>query len=542
MFQAGDFNTTETVVIPLNSFTSDDPSASVTVTNLAAADIEIHKDGGATQRASDNGVTVNIDFDTVTGNHTVEIDLSDNSDAGFYAAGSRYLVRMEGVTIDGATINAWIGGFSIGCVLRPTTDGRTLDVAATGEAGLDFGNVVGTLTGGELGVGVFAAGAITAAAIATGAVDADALSTDGVNEIRDAITGGAYALDTDANGRVRVVDGTGAGEIDTASGRVQITTAQEDAIVDKVWDELQSAHTTGGSFGEIATEIAAILVDTAEIGTAGAGLTNVPWNASWDAEVQSEVNDGLVALGLDHLVSASVIGTDITDNSIIARMVSKSATADWDSFNNTTDSLEAVADSNSAIETDTQDIQSRLPAALVSGRMDSSVGAMAANTLTASALATDAVNEVRDAITGGAYALDTDANGRIRIVDGTGAGELDTSSGTVTVGTNNDKTGYSISGTKTTLDALNDLSAAQVNAEVVDVITVDTIPELAQAKPAATPTLASGLMLLYMALRNKIDQTNSLFEIHNNAGTQIATKAVSDDGSTYTEAQMAAGT
>jgi hypothetical protein len=47
------------------------------------------------------------------------------------------------------------------------------------------------------------------------------------------------------------------------------------------------------------------------------------------------------------------------------------------------------------IETDTQDIQSRLPAALVSGRIDSSVGAMAANTLTASALASDAVAEIQ---------------------------------------------------------------------------------------------------------------------------------------------------
>lgn len=37
--------------------------------------------------------------------------------------------------------------------------------------------------------------------------------------------------------------------------------------------------------------------------------------------------------------------------------------------------------------------------------------------------------------------------------------------GQITVGTNNDKTGYSISGTKTTLDALNDVSTAQVNAE-----------------------------------------------------------------------------
>lgn len=40
------------------------------------------------------------------------------------------------------------------------------------------------------------------------------------------------------------------------------------------------------------------------------------------------------------------------------------------------------------------------------------------------------------------------------------------SGGAVTVGTNNDKTGYSISGTKTTLDVLNDLSAAGVRSAV----------------------------------------------------------------------------
>lgn len=45
-----------------------------------------------------------------------------------------------------------------------------------------------------------------------------------------------------------------------------------------------------------------------------------------------------------------------------------------------------------------QDIQTRLPAALVSGRMDASVGAAAANTLTASALATDAVTEIVTAL------------------------------------------------------------------------------------------------------------------------------------------------
>jgi hypothetical protein len=50
------------------------------------------------------------------------------------------------------------------------------------------------------------------------------------------------------------------------------------------------------------------------------------------------------------------------------------------------------------IQADTEDIQSRLPAALVGGRMDSSVGAMAANVLTASALASDAATEIAAAV------------------------------------------------------------------------------------------------------------------------------------------------
>jgi hypothetical protein len=48
-----------------------------------------------------------------------------------------------------------------------------------------------------------------------------------------------------------------------------------------------------------------------------------------------------------------------------------------------------------AIEVDTQDIQGRLPAALVSGRIDASVGAMAANVLTASAIAADAITDAK---------------------------------------------------------------------------------------------------------------------------------------------------
>ena len=61
---------------------------------------------------------------------------------------------------------------------------------------------------------------------------------------------------------------------------------------------------TGISDASLATAVAlatvdsnvdAILVDTAVIGAAGAGLTAIPWNAAWDAEVQSEVTDALNA-------------------------------------------------------------------------------------------------------------------------------------------------------------------------------------------------------------------------------------------------------
>ena len=141
----GDHNTTETVNIPFNTFDSNDPTESSTITDLVAGDIEIHKDGSVTQRSSDAGVTVSINFDGITGNHMIHIDLSDNTDAGFYADGSRYQVRIEGVTVDAGTLNSWIGAFSVGCTLRPTTVGRTLDIQSTGEVDSNMTMILGHL-------------------------------------------------------------------------------------------------------------------------------------------------------------------------------------------------------------------------------------------------------------------------------------------------------------------------------------------------------------------------------------------------------------
>lgn len=101
-------------------------------------------------------------------------------------AAASYDVSVEGNVADGASIIAdtndiqarlpdaltvagnikadalaWNALTTVALPLVPTTAGRTLDVTATGEAGVDFSNVNGTIDAGEIG-----ADAVTAAKVA----------------------------------------------------------------------------------------------------------------------------------------------------------------------------------------------------------------------------------------------------------------------------------------------------------------------------------------------------------------------------------------
>lgn len=89
----------------------------------------------------------------------------------------------------------------------------------------------------------------------------------------------------------------------------------------------------------------------------------------------------------------------------------------------------AVKAETATILADTNDIQTRLPAALVSGRIDASVGAMAANVLTATAINADAITDAKVA-------------SDVTIASVTGA--VGSVTAGVTVTTNNDKTGYAL--------------------------------------------------------------------------------------------------
>jgi hypothetical protein len=90
---------------------------SITLTGLAVTDIEVYKGTSMTQRASDAGYvlmdTDGIDIDGVTGFHGFSIDLSDNTDSGFYAVGSFYTVLVSAVTIDSQTVNFIAATFRI---------------------------------------------------------------------------------------------------------------------------------------------------------------------------------------------------------------------------------------------------------------------------------------------------------------------------------------------------------------------------------------------------------------------------------------------
>lgn len=86
-----------------------------------AADIRIYRANdsaaySATQRSSANGITMTSPFDSLTGVHDVDIDLADNTDAGFYAAGYRYSVILApDETVDSLTITGVVlGEFEIG--------------------------------------------------------------------------------------------------------------------------------------------------------------------------------------------------------------------------------------------------------------------------------------------------------------------------------------------------------------------------------------------------------------------------------------------
>lgn len=256
------------------------------VTRDTNGTIRIYKNSSITQRSSAAGITDTEDFDSLTGLHHCTIDLSDNTDAGFYAAGNDYTVVIQGMVIGSATINAVLAHFSIenrndkadvrewigtavatptvagvpevdithllgtawlapgtagtpdvnvklwnalttvALPLAPTVAGRTLDVSVGGEAGIDWANIGSPTT----------------------AVNLSATNID-VDQVVASVSGAVGSV----TGAVGSVAAGGITAASIATGAVDADALAADAvaeIADGVWDEDATGHQTGGTFGQ----------------------------------------------------------------------------------------------------------------------------------------------------------------------------------------------------------------------------------------------------------------------------------------------------
>ena len=258
----GDYPEDATVYIEFNTFTSDDPSASCTITDLADADIKVHKDGSTDEIATD-GATVAINFDGVTGNHLITIDTSVHAD---YATGSEYAVRMEGTTVDGATINAWVGAFSI------ERAGGTIALLKLIQAA-----VITNAAGTDIAADIIAVKAETALIVA----DTNELQTDdipGTLSTNDtsvdtqlaAIKAETALIVADTN-ELQTDDIPGTLSTNDTSLDTQLAAIKaETALIVTDTNELQTDNIPGTLAtiaGYLDTEIAAILADTGELQT-----------------------------------------------------------------------------------------------------------------------------------------------------------------------------------------------------------------------------------------------------------------------------------
>lgn len=102
-----------TMFVPYSTAAADGGTEGYSAT-IEAADFDIYKNGGVTQRSSTAGFTVSEAFDGATGLHGFNPDLSDDTDAGFYSAGDEFQIsHTPDETVDAQTIEAWLAVFQI---------------------------------------------------------------------------------------------------------------------------------------------------------------------------------------------------------------------------------------------------------------------------------------------------------------------------------------------------------------------------------------------------------------------------------------------
>ena len=293
------------------------PETGLTIANT---DIKLVVNGGASADKNSGGGT-----HRVNGVYGVTFDATDTATIGemevsVVVAGA-LPVFDKYVVLEEAVYDALFAASAPG-YLQPTTAGRTLDVSAGGEAGIDWANIGSPTTAQNLS---------------------------------------ATNIDVDQ------VVASVSGAVGSVTG---LTAATVHSDLDDIQARLPAALTAGGKIKASMDEILAVAQSATDL-------------KDFADDGYDPVTDKVQGVVLTDTVTTYTGNTPQTGDAFARLGAPAGASVSAD--------VAAVKAETASIQIDTNDIQTRLPAALVSGRIDASVGAMAADVVTAAAIAADAI-------------------------------------------------------------------------------------------------------------------------------------------------------
>lgn len=566
MSYLGDFDAGDTIYFKFTTVnTSGVPTA------LSGGFTAAYKDGSTTQTLT--GVTLTASFDSLTGLNHIAVDTSQ--DSSFYAAGSDFQLVMVSGTVDGSSIAGYeIGAFSLRnrAHLYPVVAGRQLAISTGSHAGIDWANigspstaqnlsatnidvdqVVASVSGNVVGsVGSVAAGGITASSIATDAIDADALAADAVTEIQSGLA--TAANQTTILNRLGTFTGTGVNTIlgfFQALMRSDATTPSDlGGTYDDATDSLQALRDNVGTNGaalvlakttnitgfndlDAAGVRAAVGLASANLDTQLGDLPTAAENADavWDEILSGHLGAGSTGEALN---AAGAAGDPWTTALPGAYGAGSAGNIIGNNLNATV--------SSRATQTSVDTIDTNVDSILADTGTDGVV--VAAGSKTGYTLSAAGVQAIWDALTSALTTagsigklLADNVNATISSRSSHSAADVwSVATRVLTAGTN------IVLAKGTGVTGFNDLSAAQVNAEVVDALATDTYAEPGQGAPAATATLATKIGFIYKSFRNRKTQDATTLKLYGDDGTTVDQKAtISDDGTVYTHGELGTG-
>ena len=137
----------------------------------------------------------------------------------------------------------------------------------------------------------------TSAALATVDTNVDAILVDTGTTIPATLADMSGATFNTATDSLEAIRDRGDAAWTGGGGGGDATEAKQDAIIALIGTP--AGVSVSADIAAVKAQTAAIETDTqdlqTQVGTDGAGLTAIPWNAAWDAEVQSECADALTA-------------------------------------------------------------------------------------------------------------------------------------------------------------------------------------------------------------------------------------------------------